>query len=64
MVNLADGRTIRADAAYLRDSILQPKRDIVAGYEPIMPSFEGLVDEGDIQALVAYLQSLHEAAPR
>ncbi|MBL6458733.1 cytochrome c oxidase subunit II [Belnapia sp. T6] len=58
MVNLADGRTVRADAAYLRDSILLPKRDLVAGYEPIMPSFEGLVDEGDLQSLLAYLESL------
>lgn len=64
MVNLAGGRTIRADAAYLRDSILQPRRDVVAGYEPIMPSFEGLVDEGDLQALVAYLQSLRAETPR
>ncbi|RYJ04506.1 MAG: cytochrome c oxidase subunit II [Acetobacteraceae bacterium] len=64
MVHLADGRTIRADAAYLRDSILQPKRDVVVGFEPIMPSFEGLVDEADLQRLVAYLESLRGAPAR
>jgi cytochrome c oxidase subunit II len=64
MVHLADGRTVRADEAYLRDSILQPKRDVVAGYAPIMPSFQGLVDEGDLQRLVAYLKSLREETAR
>ena len=37
---------------------LQPKRDIVAGYEPIMPSFAGLLDDGEIQSLTAYIRSL------
>jgi len=37
---------------------LQPKRDIVAGYEPIMPSFSGLLDDGEIQSLTAYVRSL------
>ncbi|MGC2084739.1 MAG: cytochrome c oxidase subunit II [Bradyrhizobium sp.] len=57
-VHLSDGRTIKADDAYIRDSILQPKRDIVAGYEPIMPSFKGLLDDGEIQSLTAYIRSL------
>jgi cytochrome c oxidase subunit 2 len=58
LVHLSDGRTVRADDAYLRDSILQPGRDVVAGYEPIMPSFKGAVDEGQLQSLIAYLKSL------
>ena len=57
-VQLADGRTVTADEAYIRDSILQPKRDVVAGYEPIMPSFKGLLDDGEIQSLTAYIRSL------
>ena len=57
-VQLSDGRTIKADDAYIRDSMLQPKRDIVAGYEPIMPSFKGLLDDGEIQSLTAYIRSL------
>ncbi|MFT8244733.1 cytochrome c oxidase subunit II [Roseomonas sp. BN140053] len=59
-VNLADGRVVRADEAYLRDSILQPRRDVVAGFEPLMPSFAGLVGEDELQRLVAYLRSLRE----
>ena len=54
-----DGGTSRvADDAYIRDSILQPKRDIAAGYEPIMPSYAGLLDNGEIQSLTAYIRSL------
>jgi cytochrome c oxidase subunit II len=64
VVQLADGRRVRADEAYIRDSILQPRRDVVVGFEPIMPSFEGLVDEGDLQRLVAYIQSLRGEAAR
>ncbi len=59
-VQLADGRTVTADDAYIRDSILQPKRDVVAGFEPIMPSFKGLLDDGEIQSLTAYIRSLQE----
>jgi cytochrome c oxidase subunit 2 len=57
-VQLSDGREVKADAAYIRDSILQPKRDIVAGYEPVMPSYTGLLDDGEIQSLTAYIRSL------
>ena len=56
VIHLSDGRTLRADEAYLRDSILLPKRDVVAGYEPIMPSFQGQVDEGQLNALITYLK--------
>jgi cytochrome c oxidase subunit 2 len=60
-VKLAGGRTIVADEAYLRDSMIEPTRDIVAGYEPIMPSYAASLSQGEIQALVAYIRSL--AAP-
>ena len=55
---LSDGHTVTADAQYLRDSILEPNRDVVAGYPAVMPSYAGALDEGQVQALVAYLQSL------
>jgi cytochrome c oxidase subunit 2 len=57
-VPLADGRKVTADDSYIRDSMLLPKRDIVAGFEPIMPSFAGLLDDGEVQALTAYIRSL------
>ena len=60
-VQLSDGRQVKADDGYIRDSMLQPKRDIVAGFEPIMPSYAGLLDDGEVQSLTAYIRSL--AAP-
>lgn len=62
-VPLADGRTVAADAQYLRDSILQPNRDVTAGYPALMPSYQGSLDEGQVQTLVAYLQSLATETP-
>jgi cytochrome c oxidase subunit 2 len=56
-VPLSDGRIVTADDRYLRDSILEPRRDIVAGFRPIMPSFAGRVGEGDLLALLAWLRS-------
>jgi cytochrome c oxidase subunit 2 len=57
-VHLADGRTVIADENYIRESILYPSKKIVLGYENIMPTFKGQVDEEDIIELIAYLQSL------
>ena len=56
-VPLSDGRIVTADDEYLRDSILEPRHDIVAGFQPIMPSFAGKVSEADLVALLAWLRS-------
>ena len=57
-VQLADGSTVTADEAYLRDCILLPDKHRVAGFPPIMPNFSGSVSEGQIVLLVAYIKSL------
>jgi cytochrome c oxidase subunit II len=59
-VQLSDGRNIVADDAYIRDSILQPGRDIVAGFQNQMPAFNGLVDDSEILRLTAYIRSLKD----
>jgi cytochrome c oxidase subunit 2 len=58
VVQLGGGATAVADERYIRDSILLPRSQIVAGYAPIMPSFAGQIGEDDLVALVAYIQSL------
>ncbi len=66
IVPLQDGRTVVADEAYLRESILNPRAKIVAGWEPIMPTFEGqladpsvdLTQEEALIQLLAFLKSL------
>lgn len=57
-VKLSNGAVVKADDRYLRDSILTPDKEIVAGYDPIMPSFAGQVDEEQLMRLIAYLKSL------
>jgi cytochrome c oxidase subunit 2 len=57
-VSLRDGQTVRADENYLRESILYPGNKIVAGYQSIMPTFKGQLDEEEVIALVAFIQSL------
>ena len=62
-VKLADGSTLVADDNYIRESILQPNAKIVAGYVPVMPSFQGLVTEEQIVDLTAYIKSLKDQPP-
>jgi cytochrome c oxidase subunit 2 len=57
-VLLADGTTVTADDAYIRESILQPNAKIVAGYQPLMPTFQGQLTEEQIIALTSYIKSL------
>ena len=57
-VLLADGSTVTADDAYIRESILSPQEKIVAGFQPVMPTFKGLVTEEQILSLTAYIKSL------
>lgn len=58
LVHLQDGSTVKADERYIRDSILLPKSQVVAGYPPVMPSFSGQIGEDDLIRLIAYIQSL------
>jgi cytochrome c oxidase subunit II len=57
-VPLQDGRIVIADERYLRDSILRPDYEVVASYQPVMPSFAGHLSEDQIYQLVAYIKSL------
>jgi cytochrome c oxidase subunit 2 len=57
-VQLAGGATVLADEGYIRESILQPQAKIVAGYGPIMPTFQGLVTEEGVTQLIEYIKSL------
>src|SRR5713226_5975569 len=63
-VQLEDGRVITADENYIRESILSPGAKVVSGFKPIMPVFQGLVSEEQLNALVAYIKSLNQPASR
>jgi cytochrome c oxidase subunit 2 len=56
-VHLQDGRTVLADENYIRDAILLPAKDVVAGYAPIMPTFAGQIGDEEINAIIEYLRT-------
>jgi cytochrome c oxidase subunit 2 len=57
-VKLQSGESIVADEAYVRESILLPSVKITSGYQPIMPTFQGLVTEEQVLQIIEYVKSL------
>ncbi len=57
-VSLSDGKTAEADENYVRESILVPSAKVVKGYDNIMPVFQGVLRQREIDALVAYIKTL------
>jgi cytochrome c oxidase subunit 2 len=49
---------VTADDRYIRDAILLPRSQVVAGYEPVMPSFEGQISEEDLLKIIEYIKSI------
>jgi cytochrome c oxidase subunit 2 len=58
MEKMNDGKTVLVDENYVRESMMQPQAKIVAGFEPIMPTFQGLLREHEIKGLIAFIKSL------
>jgi cytochrome c oxidase subunit 2 len=64
--NLKGGVKTIVDENYIRESILEPEAKVVDGFEPVMPTYQGLLKPRDIDALIAYIKSLsdqHQTAP-
>ena len=59
-ITFDDGTTITADENYLRESILEPRARLVQGYQALMPTFQGQVDEEELLLLIDYVKSLSE----
>jgi cytochrome c oxidase subunit II len=57
---MADGQMITVDENYLRESMLNPAAKVVNGYQAIMPSYQGLLKDREIDALIEYIKSLNE----
>lgn len=55
---LADNTSVTVDEAYVRESILTPQVKVAAGYTPLMPTFQGLLSEENVIALVEYVKTL------
>jgi cytochrome c oxidase subunit 2 len=55
---LADGSSVQVDENYVRESILRPAAKVVAGYQPVMPPFEGTLKDWQITALIEYVKTI------
>lgn len=58
MQTMSDRQQVMADENYIRESILNPQAKIVMGFEPIMPTYQGLLRERELNSLIAYIKSL------
>ena len=55
---LESGETVIVDENYVRESILEPNAKIAAGYQPVMPSYAGTLNDRQIDAIIEYLKTL------
>ena len=63
-VTLEDGAVVSADESYLRESILSAQAKTVKGYERVMPTFQGLINEDGVASLIEYIKSLQAGGNR
>jgi cytochrome c oxidase subunit II len=54
---LQSGEVVTVNDSYVRESILTPQLKIVAGYQPLMPTFQGMVNEESVMALIEYVKA-------
>ena len=59
---LRDGDSVIADENYIRESILEPQAKIVAGYEPVMPTYQGRLKDREVTAIIEYIKTLGDEA--
>ncbi|MCP4632330.1 MAG: cytochrome c oxidase subunit II [candidate division Zixibacteria bacterium] len=57
-IPLDDGRFVVVDENYIRESLLDPQASIVAGFQPVMPTYQGILKDRQVDALIAYIKSL------
>lgn len=57
-VELADGSSVEVDDNYIRESIENPQAKVVKGFNPVMPTYKGMLKEEEINAVIAYIKSL------
>lgn len=55
---MTTGESYQADENYIRESILYPKAKVVAGYQPVMPSYKGQLSDDDIYSIIEWMKSI------
>jgi cytochrome c oxidase subunit 2 len=53
-----DGTVMIIDVAYIRESLMDPLKHIAEGYTPIMPSYKPVLNDEDIENIIAYIKAL------
>jgi cytochrome c oxidase subunit 2 len=59
-VAMKDGTKVTADEDYVRESILNPQAKVVAGFDPVMPTYQGRLKDQEITAIIAYMKTLSQ----
>jgi cytochrome c oxidase subunit 2 len=59
-VRLSDNRVVIADDNYIRESILNPNAKVVSGFQPIMPTFQGVVSEEGLIQITEYIKHMSQ----
>lgn len=54
----ADGSSGKVDENYIRNSVLYPQKQVVTGYSPVMPSYQGQLDDDEITYVIEYIKTL------
>jgi cytochrome c oxidase subunit II len=62
-VDLDDGSQVVADAAYITRSMMDPLAELRHGYQPVMPSYQGLLTPPETAAIVEFIRSLRDVEP-
>lgn len=52
------GGSTTADENYIKESILVPGAKVVNGFQPVMPSYTGLMNDREIAGVIAYIKTL------
>ncbi len=60
---LANGTKVIADEAYLTRSMMDPMVELVQGFPPMMPSYQGVLQSGEAAALTEYIKTLKKDSP-
>jgi len=58
-----EARQVLSDADYLRRAVLDPGAEVVVGYEPMMPGYQGQIPEDDLEAMVQWMLTGDPAGP-
>jgi cytochrome c oxidase subunit 2 len=60
-IPLEGGKTVVVDDAYITRSMMDPAKEIHAGFKNVMPTYQGLLSSADVGALLEYIRSLRDA---